>query len=191
MVHSHNRQQLLISIVVMEAPLSQRLQRFADEDLGLLVGGSALFSGFLVASELRNATATPRQSRLGVAFHKASPKFPAAVFSAVVGLAGMKLAIAGVTYYRQDFSRQNVVLAFPVFGALMNLHRGPRVIAKGVAGFAALGLGIDQAAAFYHRRNFEAQRMLESERWRREAVHMETSAFAPHFEVLGTSPRED
>lgn len=174
----------------METPLQQRWNRFAEEDLDLYVGCTTAFAGFQVASEYRSAVPVAGRSRFAVALRKAAPKFPSAAFSAAVGLAGMKIALAGVTYFRQDFSRANVVLAFPVFGAMMNLHRGPRAIAKGVVGFAALGLGVDYAASRFHQRNFEAQRRLQLDQWRREAAHTET--FVPHaFEVLGTSPRED
>lgn len=170
--------------------MSQRWQRFAEEDLDLLVGGTTAFAAFQVAAEYRSATPAAGRSRLALALRRATPKFPAAAFSAAVGMAGMKLALAGVTYFRQDFSRANVVLAFPVFGAMLNLHRGPRAVATGALGFAALGLSVDYAAARFHQRNFEAQRQLQMDQWRREAVHTET--FAPHaFEVLGTSPRED
>lgn len=171
----------------MDVSLQQRWQRFADEDLGTFAGCMTLFTGFQLAKELRSG-----DNSLALAVRRTARKLPVAAFSGAVGMAGMKLAIAGVTYARQDFSRENVVLAFPVFGALMNVHRGPRGIALGVAGFTALGYGMDYAAAIYHQRNFDAQRRLEEEQWQWESHSVHVEQFVPHsYEVLSTSSRED
>ncbi|OWY97642.1 Protein kinase, partial [Phytophthora megakarya] len=97
--------------------LSQRWTRFADEDLGTFVTCSALFTIFQTGKEFSLTNS--------------------------VGIAGMKLSIAAVSHYRQDFSRDNVLMALPVCGALLNVHRGPRAMTMGAVGLAALGYGAD------------------------------------------------
>ncbi|GMF24722.1 unnamed protein product [Phytophthora lilii] len=141
----------------METTLQQRWSRFADEDLGTFVTCSALFTAFQLGKEFRGVkdAMLPAAQRLAIAARRTGPKVPLLVCSAAVGMAGMKLSIAAVSHYRQDFSRDNVLMAFPVCGALLNVHRGSRAMAKGALGLAALGYGADYVFGIYHRMKFE------------------------------------
>ncbi|KAF4319939.1 hypothetical protein BBO99_00005741 [Phytophthora kernoviae] len=106
--------------------------------------------------------------RLTLAARRTGPKVPLLVCSAAVGMLGMKLSIAAVSHYRQDFSRDNVLMAFPVCGAMLNMHRGVRAMGKGAVGLAALGYGADYVFGIYHRMQYEAALRKEEER---EMVH--------------------
>ncbi|RLN94764.1 hypothetical protein BBJ28_00005282 [Nothophytophthora sp. Chile5] len=149
----------------MEATLPQRWTRFAEEDLSTFLSCSALFAGFQVAKEFHGAknALLPTAQRLALAARRAGPKMPLLVCSAAIGMAGMKLSIATVTHFRQDFSRDNVLMAFPVCGVLLNAHRGPRAMAKGAVALAALGYGADYVFGHYHRMQFEAAEREEEE----------------------------
>ncbi|KAG6599757.1 Protein Kinase [Phytophthora cinnamomi] len=142
----------------METSLQQRWTRFAEEDLGTFVACSALFTAFQVGKEFRAAAQDkllPAAQRLALAARRTGPKVPLLVCSAAVGMAGMKLSIAAVSHYRQDFSRNNVLLAFPVCGALLNVHRGPRAMATGALALTAVGYGADYVFGIYHRMQYE------------------------------------
>ncbi|OWY92997.1 Protein kinase [Phytophthora megakarya] len=145
--------------------LSERWTRFADEDLGTFVTCSALFTIFQTGKEFSSLNKLlPMAQRVAVAARRTGPKVPLLVCSAAVGIAGMKLSIAAVSHYRQDFSRDNVLMALPVCGALLNVHRGPRAMGKGAVGLATLGYGADYIFGIYHRLKFEdALRQYEEE----------------------------
>ncbi|ETI45025.1 hypothetical protein F441_10261 [Phytophthora nicotianae CJ01A1] len=150
----------------MEMSLQQRWARFAEEDLGTFVTCSALFTAFQTGKELHaiKDKLLPTGQRVALAMRRTGPKVPLLVCSAAVGIAGMKLSIAAVSHYRQDFSRDNVLMALPVCGALLNVHRGSRAMAKGALGLAALGYGADYVFSIYHRLKFEdAMRQHEEE----------------------------
>jgi len=143
----------------METTMQQRWTRFADEDLSTFVTCSALFTAFQTGKEFRaigNEKLLSVAQRLALAARRTGPKVPLLVCSAAVGMAGMKLSIAAVSHYRQDFSRDNVLMAFPVCGVLLNVHRGPRAMAKGALALSALGYGADYVFGHYHRWQFEA-----------------------------------
>ncbi|EGZ13795.1 hypothetical protein PHYSODRAFT_562308 [Phytophthora sojae] len=174
----------------MEPTLQQRWARFAEEDLSTFVTCSALFTAFQVGKEFRGVQdkLLPAAQRLALAARRTGPKVPLLVCSAAVGMAGMKLSIAAVSHYRQDFSRDNVLMAFPVCGALLNVHRGPRAMAKGAVALAALGYSADYVFGIYHRMKFEeARREHEEEmallRHYQAATHLE-------LEPLAVSARE-
>ncbi|KAG7380452.1 hypothetical protein PHYPSEUDO_007226 [Phytophthora pseudosyringae] len=167
--------------------LEQRWTRFAEEDLGTFATCSALFTAFQLGKEFHAAKdrLLPTAQRLALAARRTGPKVPLLVCSAAVGMAGMKLSIAAVTHFRQDFSRDNVLLAFPVCGALLTVHRGPRAMAKGALGLAALGYGADYVVGIYHRLQYEdALREHEEERARYQPSNR------LELEPLVASPRE-
>ncbi|POM68392.1 Protein Kinase [Phytophthora palmivora] len=160
----------------METTLKQRWTRFAEEDLGTFVTCSALFTVFQTGKEFYDLQdkLLPVTQRLAVAARRTGPKVPLLVCSAAVGMAGMKLSIAAVSHYRQDFSRDNVLMAFPVCGALLNVHRGPRAMTKGALGLAALGYGADYVFGIYHRMKFE-DALREHEKEQAMLHHYQTS----------------
>ncbi|KAF4036961.1 hypothetical protein GN244_ATG10943 [Phytophthora infestans] len=141
----------------MEMSLQQRWSRFAEEDLGTFVTCSALFTLFQTGVEFHAVKdkLLPTSQRAVLAMRRTGPKVPLLVCSAAAGIAGMKLSIAAVSHYRQDFSRDNVLMALPVCGALLNLHRGSHAMAKGALGLAAVGYGADYVFSIYHRLKFE------------------------------------
>ncbi|KAL3661815.1 hypothetical protein V7S43_013109 [Phytophthora oleae] len=173
----------------METTLQQRWTRFAEEDLSTFVTCSALFTVFQVGKEFHAAKSKllPAAQRLALAVRCTGPKVPLLVCSAAVGIAGMKLSVAAVSHYRQDFSRDNVLMAFPVCGALLNVHRGSRAMAKGALGLAALGYGADYVFSIYHQLKYEdALRMHEEEQLLLR--HYQENRL--EFEPLVASPRE-
>lgn len=173
----------------METTLQQRWTRFAEEDLGTFVTCSALFTVFQLSKEFRAAKSKllPAAERLALAARRTGPKVPLLVCSAAVGIAGMKFSIAAVSHYRQDFSRDNVLMAFPVCGALLNVHRGSRAMAKGALGLAALGYGADYIFGIYHQLKYEdALRMHEEE----QLLLRHYQENRMEFEPLVASPRE-
>ncbi|KAG2816659.1 hypothetical protein PC116_g17096 [Phytophthora cactorum] len=114
----------------METTLQQRWTRFAEEDLGTFVTCSTLFTFVQTGKEFHAAKdkLLPTTQRVTLALRRTGPK---------------------------DFSRDNVFMALPVCGALLNVHRGSRAMAKGALGLAALGYGADYIFSIYHRLKFE------------------------------------
>lgn len=130
----------------------QRLVCFVDKELVSFAFASTAYTGVVLAKEYVAAEAAGR-SRLQRAIRKTGVLLPAIVLSSVVGIAGMKLSLAAISHSREEYTRNSVLLAFPVTGALLYMQRGPRAMAMAAAGFGVIGYGADHLFAQYHRRN--------------------------------------
>lgn len=132
--------------------LRQRWTRFVDEEVSRFVFGTSVYAGVVCAKELYHpSTAHAPTSRLQQALRKTGAMMPVIALSCAVGIAGMKVCIAGVSRLREDYTRSSVLMAFPVAGALLRAHRGPRAMAMGASGFGALGYGSDYLFGRWHR----------------------------------------
>lgn len=157
----------------------QRVARFVDDDLTTFAMASAANAALFCAKEFFSAQAP---HRLRQALVRTRGVLPVVAFASALGVAGMKLSIAVVTHTREDYTRSSVLLAFPVAGALLRMHGGPRAMAVGALGFGALGYGADQLFAQWHRRNasLEDAAMAAQRRERAELVHFSDDQHQHH-----------
>lgn len=129
--------------------LTQRWQRFLDEDAVILVGSTTVMLGAMTAAEYRKAAA-PR--RLQQALTKTLPMVPLGLISSTIGIVGMKWLITGVSTVRQDYTRSSTLIALPLMGALVQAPRGPRAMLRGGLTLGAVGFAADYAFTAYHQR---------------------------------------